>query len=331
MNSQSNIGLAFAGLFGQWDNKRMQKPLFTPFYLLAVVTLLLGSAYSQTKQTPPAKKPTTPAKSTTPTTTKARTSTTSKATSPSALTTKKDKFSYAFGMSQGAGIAATFQKLGVEFDKDLIIQGLRDGLAGGKTRLTEDEARAVLVEVQEDVQKQQKEKYEQLAEANKKEGEAFLAANKAKEGVVTLPDGLQYKILTAGTGPKPTATDTVVCHYKGTLVNGTEFDSSYKRNEPLTIEVGHVIKGWAEALQLMPVGSKWQLFIPSELAYGEAGRQGMPPNETLLFEVELLSIQEKKPEAKAEETTPANATEKVQPKASDTAPSSAPASAEPKK
>jgi len=130
--------------------------------------------------------------------------------------------------------------------------------------------------------------------ANKKEGDAFLAANKDKEGVVTLPSGLQYKILTEGAGPKPTATDSVVCNYSGKLINGTEFDSSYKRGQPVTFPVTGVIKGWTEALQLMPVGSKWQLFIPAELAYGEPGRPpAIPPNSTLVFDVELISVQSK--------------------------------------
>ncbi|PYY03418.1 MAG: hypothetical protein DMG64_08020 [Acidobacteria bacterium] len=123
---------------------------------------------------------------------------------------------------------------------------------------------------------------------------AFLAANKSKEGVVTLPSGLQYKVLKEGTGPKPSATDSVACNYRGTLINGTEFDSSYKRGQPATFAVNGVIKGWTEALQLMPVGSKWQLFIPADLAYGERGAGAdIGPNSTLIFEVELLSIQAK--------------------------------------
>ena len=126
--------------------------------------------------------------------------------------------------------------------------------------------------MQEEIGKKQQEKMQEAGAANKKEGEAFLAANKGKEGVVTLPSGLQYKILKEGTGPKPTASDTVVCNYRGTLINGTEFDSSYKRGQPVTFPVSGVIKGWTEALQLMPVGSKWQLFIPSDLAYGESRR-----------------------------------------------------------
>jgi FKBP-type peptidyl-prolyl cis-trans isomerase len=135
-------------------------------------------------------------------------------------------------------------------------------------------------------------------EMNKKEGVEFLTANKSKEGVVMLPSGLQYKILTAGSGPKPTASDTVVCNYRGTLISGAEFDSSYKRGQPASFPVNGVIKGWTEALQLMPVGSKWQLFVPSELGYGDRGAGAdIGPGATLIFEVELLSIQSKdKPE-----------------------------------
>ena len=153
------------------------------------------------------------------------------------------------------------------------------------------------MEVQNEMRKKQQAEMQAAGEANKKEGDAFLAANKAKDGVVTLPSGLQYKILTQGTGPKPTATDSVVCNYRGTLINGTEFDSSYKRGEPATFPVSGVIKGWTEALQLMPVGSKWQLFVPSDLAYGERSPgPEIGPDSTLIFEVELLSIQNKSDE-----------------------------------
>ena len=198
-------------------------------------------------------------------------------------------------MNIGSGLGANLKRQSVEVDWNLVSQGLKDSAAGSKTRLTADEAKAVLTEVQNEIQKQQQEKMAKAAVTNKTEGDAFLAANKGKEGVVTLPSGLQYKILTAGTGLKPAATDSVVCNYRGTLVNGTEFDSSYKRGQPATFGVSQVIKGWTEALQLMPVGSKWQLFIPSNLAYGERGEQrgGIEPNATLIFEVELLSIQEK--------------------------------------
>jgi FKBP-type peptidyl-prolyl cis-trans isomerase len=142
--------------------------------------------------------------------------------------------------------------------------------------------------------KVEQEKMKVASELNKKEGLEFLTANKEKEGIVTLPSGLQYKVLTEGTGPKPAATDTVVCNYRGTLINGTEFDSSYKNGQPLSIQVNGVIKGWTEALQLMPVGSKWQLFIPSGLGYGDRGSgPNIGPGATLIFEVELLSIQGK--------------------------------------
>lgn len=183
----------------------------------------------------------------------------------------------------------------MDVDPDILVQGLKDALTGGKALLTDDEAKAALTALQADVNKRQQEKMQAAGEANKKEGDAFLAANKAKDGVVTLPSGLQYKILQEGTGPKPTAADTVVCNYKGTLLDGTEFDSSYKRGQPATFAVGQVIHGWTEALQLMPTGSKWQLFIPPDLAYGPNGAGGViGPNATLIFEVELVSIQAKK-------------------------------------
>ena len=265
--------------------------------------MLAGDGYAQqtpATSSPAAKTPAAPAATTqkAAATAKApvkKTATAAKSAAPPALTTRKDKFSYALGMNIGSGLGANLKKQSVEFDPNLVSQGLKDSMAGAKTRLTDDEAKAVLTEVQNEIQKQQQEKMKEASEKNKTEGDAFLAANKSKEGVVTLPSGMQYKILTAGTGPKPAATDSVVCNYRGTLVNGTEFDSSYKRGQPATFGVGQVIKGWTEALQLMPVGSKWQLFIPSSLAYGERGepRGGIEPNATLIFEVELLSIQDK--------------------------------------
>ncbi len=280
----------------------MQRFLTTTF-LLAAGMMLAGDGYAQ--QTPPASTPaaTTPAApaATTPkaaTTAKApvkKTATAAKSAEPPALTTRKDKFSYALGMNIGSGLGANLKSKSVEVDWNLVSQGLKDSAEGSKTRLTEDEAKAVLTEVQTEVNKEQQEKMKEAAGKNKTEGDAFLAANKAKEGIVTLPSSLQYKILTAGTGPKPTASDSVVCNYRGTLIDGTEFDSSYKRGQPATFEVDRVIKGWTEALQLMPVGSKWQLFIPSSLAYGEnpPPRSRIEPNATLIFEVELLSIQDK--------------------------------------
>ena len=210
------------------------------------------------------------------------------------LKTQKDKLSYALGMNLGSNL----HKETVEVDPAIVLRGLKDGLASGKTLLTEDEARTTLTQLQTEVRSKQQEKMKVAGEMNKKEGVEFLAANKTKEGVVILPSGLQYKILTAGTGPKPTASDTVVCNYRGTLISGGEFDSSYKRGQPASFPVNGVIKGWTEALQLMPVGSKWQLFVPAELGYGDRGAGAdIGPGATLIFEVELLSIQGKdKPE-----------------------------------
>jgi len=216
------------------------------------------------------------------------------AAAPLVLKTDKDKQSYAIGMNIGKSI----HRDGVDVDPNILLRGMKDALNGGKTVLTDDEAKTVMTNLQAEMRKQQAEKAQLAGEANKKAGDAFLAENKTKDGVVTLPSGLQYKILTAGTGPKPTATDTVVCNYKGTLLDNTEFDSSYSRKQPLTIPVGGVIKGWTEALEMMPVGSKWQLYIPSDLAYGPQAKGPIGPNSTLIFEVELLSIQPKVEPAK---------------------------------
>ena len=214
-----------------------------------------------------------------------------KNSAPMALETQKDKVSYAVGINLGRGI----HKEAVDVDPEILARGLRDGLSDAKPQMTDEEVQATLSELQKQVTAHQQELRQQAVEKNKKAGEAFLAANKDKPGVVTLASGLQYKIIEPGTGPKPTASDSVVCNYRGTLIDGTEFDSSYKRGQAATFPVGQVIKGWTEALQLMPVGSKWQLFIPADLAYGERGTNGGPigPNETLVFEVQLVSIQAK--------------------------------------
>src|SRR6266571_239616 len=264
--------------------------------ILAAGMMLLGSVQAQqtpaakTEQAPAAKaQPATPAKPKAPAPKAGAAKTAAaKSAATTALKTPKDKFSYALGMNLGASL----HKQSVDVDPTIVAQGLRAALAGRKTLLTQEEAQAALTEVQNELRKKQQEKMQVAGEANKKEGEAFLASNKAKEGVVTLPSGLEYKILKEGTGPKPTTTDKVVCNYRGTLINGTEFDSSYKRGQPATFPVTGVIKGWTEALQLMPVGSKWQLFIPSSLAYGEQARSAeIGPNATLLFELELISIE----------------------------------------
>jgi len=263
----------------------MRKSFTFTISTLAVILTLLASSLAQ--QTPAAAPPASSTKAQHSPAAQSQSKTQSKSKSAPTLTTQKDKFSYALGMNLGVN----FKKQSVPVDPNLVARGLKDSLAGGKTLLTEDEARAVMTEVQNQFRKQQQEKAQQLGEANKKEGAAFLAANKTKDGVVTLPSGLQYKILKAGTGPKPAATDTVTVNYRGTLINGAEFDSSYKHGQPATFTVGGVIKGWTEALQLMPSGSKWQLFIPADLAYGERGAGAdIAPNATLIFEVELMSI-----------------------------------------
>jgi FKBP-type peptidyl-prolyl cis-trans isomerase FklB len=278
----------------------MQKSFTTGIQLLAAVSLL-GTALAQdTPAAPaaPAATQTAPAKPASPKTPATKTPSTAAkkapvktATPPLVLKTQKEKVSYALGMNIGTGL----HRQNVAVDPAIVSRGLRDALAGGKTSLTEDEARAVLQQLQNDVREKMQAKAHEAGAENRKEGEAFLAANKGKEGIVTLPSGLQYKILKAGNGPKPTAADTVSCNYRGTLINGKEFDSSYKRGEATSFPVGGVIKGWTEALQLMPVGSKWQLFIPADLAYGDRGAGAdIGPGETLIFEVELVSIGEAK-------------------------------------
>jgi FKBP-type peptidyl-prolyl cis-trans isomerase len=278
----------------------MQKSFYNAPHVLAAGVLLLGNAYCSAQQTPPATtQPASPAKTqhaaTPKSTAKAGTSTAGKTQTPLALKTQKDKFSYALGMNLGANL----HKQSAPVDPNIMARGLKDALAGGKTLLTAEEARAAITAVQNDMHEKQQAKMQVAGDANKNEGEAFLADNKSKEGVVALPSGLQYKVLKEGNGPKPTATDSVVCNYRGTLINGTEFDSSTKHGGPATFPVNGVIKGWTEALQLMPVGSKWQLFVPSDLAYAERGAGAdIGPNATLIFEVELVSIQNKSEEKK---------------------------------
>jgi FKBP-type peptidyl-prolyl cis-trans isomerase FklB len=204
-----------------------------------------------------------------------------------ALKTEKDKLSYAMGMDLGGQLKSR----SVEIDPAVFVEGLKAALSGSKTLLTDDEAKIIISDLQKAMVVKQAAAAKVVGEKNKAEGDAFLAANKAKDGVVTLPSGLQYKVLTTGTGPKPTAEQTVVCQYRGTLIDGKEFDSSYKRGQPATFPVKGVIKGWTEVLQLMPVGSKWQVFIPSSLAYGERGASAdIGPNATLIFEIELVAV-----------------------------------------
>lgn len=209
---------------------------------------------------------------------------------PDALKDPKAQASYAIGLN----IAKGLKHNSVEVDANAFALGVKDGMTGAQPQLTDGQMRAAVTQLQADVEARRKEKLAATAGANKADGEAFLKANHDKPGVTTLPDGLQYEVLTAGTGPKPKADDSVICNYRGALLDGTEFDSSYKRGAPDTFPVSGIIKGWTEALQMMPVGSKWRLYVPTSLAYGEKGAgPDIGPNAVLVFEIELLSIQSK--------------------------------------
>ena len=210
---------------------------------------------------------------------------------------KKDKVSYMLGMTYGKQL----KQNDVDLEYDQFVKGLRDAGTGSKTLLTEEQARTIYMEFSTELRSKGQEKQKAEGEKNKKAGELFLAENKKKEGVQATASGLQYKIETKGTGKVPGPGDTVVCHYRGTLTDGTEFDSSYKRGQPAEFGVQGVIKGWTEALQMMPVGSKWKLFIPAELAYGERGRPNIPASSTLLFDIELTDI---KPPGEASASPP---------------------------
>jgi FKBP-type peptidyl-prolyl cis-trans isomerase len=211
----------------------------------------------------------------------------SSTTVTSPITSDIDKASYSIGLNMGKQMAQI--KDNINFD--MIRQGMSDAYNQVESKLTEDEIKASLAEFQQRIQKAQMDKANLISDANKKAGDDFLATNKTAEGVITTDSGLQYKILTEGTGDTPKSTDTVVTHYKGTLIDGTEFDSSYKRGQPASFPVTGVIKGWTEALLKMQVGSKWQLFVPADLAYGPRGAgKDIGPNSVLIFEIELLEI-----------------------------------------
>jgi len=215
----------------------------------------------------------------------------------------KDKVSYSIGLD----IGNTFKKQNMDINTDVLMSGLKDALSGAKPLLTDEQVKETMAAFSKSMVEKQQAATKEAAAKNTAAGEKFLAENKLKEGVKTTPSGLQYKVLQEGSGEPPKETDTVVTQYRGTLINGTEFDSSYKRNEPTTFPVNRVIKGWTEALLMMKPGAKYQLFIPAVLAYGERGAgQDIGPNETLIFEIELLSV--KPPEAKPV-ATPAPAVE----------------------
>lgn len=213
-----------------------------------------------------------------------------------AVVSNDDKVSYGIGVD----IGNNFKRLGLKLDLAVLAKGLNDAYVGKKLAMSEDELRTVMNAYRGEIIKKQTETLKVLGDANQKAGDAFLAANAKKDGVVTLPSGLQYKIIKAGDGKKPLETDTIECNYRGTLIDGTEFDNSSRAGKSVKFSLGGVIPGWKEALKLMPVGSKWQLVIPPKLAYGAAGAgRDIGPNATLVFEVELLGIQtaEAKPAA----------------------------------
>jgi len=214
------------------------------------------------------------------------------------LNDAKDKASYSIGMNIGQNL----KRQGVELNPDAMIAGLKDGLGGKKSALTDDQIKEAMTSLEKDMEQKQ----EAAAQKNVAEGEKFLADNKTKPGVKTTASGLQYKVEKEGKGAQPKASDTVTVNYRGTLIDGTEFDSSYKRGQPATFPVGGVIKGWTEALQLMKVGSKYQLFIPASLGYGARGAgRDIAPNSTLIFDVELLDV---KPSAAGASPSPSAAT-----------------------
>jgi FKBP-type peptidyl-prolyl cis-trans isomerase FklB len=209
-------------------------------------------------------------------------------TSAPAIKTQKEKLSYAVGMEMGKGVKAQ----GLDIDVNMLFAGLKDAILGAKPQLSEAELSTIITGVQEEIRQKQMQMMEQAAVDNKKQGDAFLAENSKKAGVMTLPSGLQYKIIAAGQGKKPVESDTVLCNYTGKFVDGTEFDSSAESKKPVPIELKGIIPGMREALMLMPIGSKWQIVIPSNLAYGDHGAANViGPNATLVFEIELVSIQ----------------------------------------
>jgi FKBP-type peptidyl-prolyl cis-trans isomerase len=216
-------------------------------------------------------------------------------TNPSqSITSQKDKLSYSFGLNIGKNL----KQQEVDVSLDMLVRGIKDVLFDIDPLMTQEEVTEVLMSHQKERLAKQAEERKQVADKNLQEGTEFLQKNKGKEGIITLPSGLQYRVIKQGEGKSPKADDTVTTHYRGTLINGTEFDSSYSRGTPATFPVKGVIPGWTEALQLMKEGAKWQLFIPADLAYGEGGRGRIEPNSTLLFDLELISVNGKVTEEK---------------------------------
>ncbi|KTD56592.1 macrophage infectivity potentiator [Legionella santicrucis] len=209
------------------------------------------------------------------------------ATDATSLTTDKDKLSY----SIGADLGKNFKNQGIDINPEALAKGMQDGMSGAQLILTEEQMKDVLSKFQKDLMAKRSAEFNKKAEENKAKGDAFLSANKSKPGIVVLPSGLQYKIIDAGTGSKPGKSDTVTVEYTGTLIDGTVFDSTEKAGKPATFQVSQVIPGWTEALQLMPSGSTWEVYVPADLAYGSRSVGGpIGPNETLIFKIHLISV-----------------------------------------
>lgn len=256
----------------------MEKTMKRVVIAAGLVALGFSTVFAQTSKKPASAKETTAKKETT----KSETQGTVKM-----LSTEKDSLSYALGVN----IATSFSQQKIDIDVDVLATAMKDVLAGGKTQLDEQQVMAVLMQFQQKMQARQSEEASKAGEKNRVEGEKFLAENKKKEGVQVTPSGLQYKVITMGTGEKPKASDQVTVHYTGRLITGEVFDSSVDRGEPATFPLNGVIAGWTEGVQLMPVGSKFEFYIPSDLAYGPRGAGGLiGPDATLVFEVELISI-----------------------------------------
>jgi FKBP-type peptidyl-prolyl cis-trans isomerase FklB len=209
------------------------------------------------------------------------------AAEPVELKDQNEKANYSIGYQ----IGGDFRRQGVAITPEVMISGVEDALSGAESRMTDEEMRNTLVSLKQRTSSTEQEAGQQAAQDNLAKGEDFLAKNATVEGVTTLPSGLQYKVIKAGSGPSPKRTDQVTVHYRGTLIDGTEFDSSYSRNQPATFQLDRVIPGWTEGLQLMQQGARWQLYIPAGLAYGETGSGArIPPNSALVFDVELIKV-----------------------------------------
>ncbi len=203
----------------------------------------------------------------------------------------KDKISYTLGADMGMN----FKKNNIEVNPEVLAEGLKAGLSGQNLKLTKKEMEQTLINFQKGLQAKRQQEFKSIAAKNEKDGQAFLKKNKSQKGVVTLPDGLQYKILTPGNGPKPSASDIVTVNYQGSFINGKVFDSSYKRGQPTTFPLKQVIKGWQEVLPMMKTGATWEAYVPAKLAYGSEGIGGViGPNQTLVFKINLISIKGKK-------------------------------------